>query len=243
LKDGVTVKGPTRLAGVYTGEEAGGLILSPRARALIDAVIEQFTYLGIFLVLFLGGVGAPIPEELPILAAGALAREGIIRWWIALPVCVFGVLSGDVVLYWVGHHWGVRILEWRVVRRVLSREREERLKAAYRRHGVKIVFTARHVMGLRAAAFLTAGISHVPFWKFLAVDAGASLLGVPAGFGLAYFFTDHVERIIADVHRIERWIALAGMVALAALIAVLAYRRDRALSVGRRPPGARSHML
>ena len=180
-------------------------------------------------MLFLGGLGVPIPEELPILAAGALAREQVIRWWIALPVCIIGVLSGDVVLYWVGHHWGERILDWQVVRRVLSPEREARLKAAYRRHGVKIVFTARHVMGLRAAAFLTAGISRVPFWKFLVVDAGASLLGVPAGFGLAYFFTDHLEPIKADVHRIERWAALAGMVALAALIAVLAYRRNREL--------------
>jgi membrane protein DedA with SNARE-associated domain len=221
--------GRTRLVGVYTEGEARGLNLSPRTRALIDAVIEQFTYLGIFLVLFLGGVGVPIPEELPILAAGALARTQIIRWWIALPVCIVGVLSGDVVLYWVGHHWGERILDWRVVRLVLSPEREERLKAAYRRHGVKIVFTARHVIGLRAAAFLTAGISHVPFWKFLAVDAGASMLGVPAGFGLAYFFTDRLEQILADVHRIERWAALAGMVALAALIAVLAYRRNREL--------------
>ena len=51
---------------------------------MINDFIEQFTYVGIFLVLFLGGLGVPIPEELPVLAAGALAHEGYMRAWVAL---------------------------------------------------------------------------------------------------------------------------------------------------------------
>src|SRR5215475_14752566 len=132
---------------------------------MVQTFIEEFTHLGIFLVLFLAGLGVPIPEEVPVLASGVLAHEGVVRWWLMLPVCVVGVLSGDVVLYWVGRHWGERVLAWRIVRFVLSPEREEALKAAYLRHGVKVIFTARHVMGLRAAAFLTAGIARVPFGR------------------------------------------------------------------------------
>ena len=189
--------------------------------------IEDFTYVGIFLVLFAAGLGVPIPEEAPIMAAGVLAHENVVRWWIALPVCLLGVLSGDVALYWVGHHWGERILDWRMVRYVLSREREERIMDTYRRHGVKIVFTARHVIGLRAAAFLTAGIAHVPFWKFMAVDAVAALVGVPAGFGIAFLFTDQLGRVMADVQRFERWLVLYALVALAAWLGYLAWRYNR----------------
>jgi membrane protein DedA with SNARE-associated domain len=194
---------------------------------MVQTFIEDFTHLGIFLILFAAGLGVPIPEEVPVLAAGVLAHEGVIRWWIALPVCIAGVLSGDIALYWIGHHWGERILEWRMVRYVLTREREERLMSAYRRHGVKIVFTARHVMGLRAAAFLTAGIAHVPFWKFLLVDAVAALVGVPVGFGIAFLFTDQLERVMADVHRFERWLVLYALVALAAWLAFLGWRQNR----------------
>jgi membrane protein DedA with SNARE-associated domain len=194
---------------------------------MVQTFIDNFTYLGIFLVLFGAGLGLPIPEEGTILAAGVLAHEQVVRWWIALPVCLLGVLSGDVVLYWVGHHWGEHILDWRLVRRVLSRSREERLMDAYRRHGVKIVFTARHVMGLRAAAFLTAGIAGIPFWKFLAVDAAAALIGVPIGFGIAVLFADQLERVMADVHRVERWLVLSALVALAAWLAYLAWRQNR----------------
>jgi len=194
---------------------------------MVEDIIEQFTYAGIFLVLFAAGLGVPIPEEAPVLAAGALAHAQVVRWWIALPVCVAGVVSGDVILYWVGRHWGDRVLEWRPVRRVLTKAREDHLLAAYRRHGVKIVFTARHVVGLRAAAFLTAGIARVPFWKFLVVDAAAALVGVPVGFGIAYLFSDQLERVLADVRSVERWIVLYALVALAAWLAWLAWRQSR----------------
>jgi membrane protein DedA with SNARE-associated domain len=153
----------------------------------LQEFVNNFTYLGIFAVLLLGGLGVPIPEEMPIIAAAVLSHGGIVRWRLALPVCLLGVLSGDMVLYWV----------------------------------------ARHVLGLRAAAFLTAGSSSVPFWKFVVADAGAALFGVPLTFGLAYFFTDQIKAIMADVHRAERWLALAGLMALVMVLVVGVWRWHR----------------
>jgi membrane protein DedA with SNARE-associated domain len=132
-----------------------------------------------------------------------------------------------MVLYWVGRLWGEQVLNWRLTRLVLSPAREQWLKAAYRRHALKTVVTARHVLGLRAAAFLTAGSSSVPFWKFVVADAGAALFGVPLTFGLAYFFTDQIKAIMADVHRAERWLALAGLMALVMVLVVGVWRWHR----------------
>ena len=194
---------------------------------MIASVIEQLRYVGLFLILFAAGLGLPVPEEVPIVAAGILSHTGVFRWWLALLVILAGVLAGDTVLYWVGHHWGERVLDWCAVRRVLSRKREEQLLASYRDHGVKILLTARHVVGLRAAAFLTAGIARVPFWKFLALDAAAAGIGVPVSFGLAYVFADQVHEVLRDVHRLERWLALLGVAAVAAWLVVGAYHRSR----------------
>jgi membrane protein DedA with SNARE-associated domain len=194
---------------------------------LVAELIERFTYLGIFLVLFMAGLGVPIPEEAPILAAGVLASQEVIRWWLGLAVCFVGVLSGDIVLYWVGHHWGERILEWRIMRFVLTPEREKVVTEAYHRHGVKIVFTARFVAGFRAAAFLTAGIARIPFWKFLLVDTIGAVIGVPLGFGVAYLFSDQLPAILHGVHRVERIVGLAVLVLLAAGIGYAAYRKSR----------------
>ena len=199
----------------------------------LQEFVDNFTYLGVFAVLLLGSLGVPIPEEMPIIAAAVLSHEGIVRWWLALPVCLLGVLSGDMVLYWVGRHWGEQVLNWRMVRLVLTPAREQWLKAAYRRHALKTVVTARHVMGLRAAAFLTAGIARVSFWKFVVADAGAAVLGVPLVFGLAYFFTDQIKAVMADVHRAERWLGLAVLLALATILAVGVWRWNR--RVGKEP--------
>ncbi|HEV3347946.1 MAG TPA: DedA family protein, partial [Methylomirabilota bacterium] len=65
---------------------------------MLQELLQRFTYLGILAALLLGSLGVPIPEEMPIVAAGILSHEGLARWWLALPVCVLGVLAGDVVL-------------------------------------------------------------------------------------------------------------------------------------------------
>jgi membrane protein DedA with SNARE-associated domain len=194
---------------------------------MLQELLQRFTYLGILAALLLGSVGVPIPEEMPIVAAGILSHQGLARWWLALPVCVLGVLAGDVVLYWAGRRWGERLLRWRVVRYVLTRARADWLKAAYREHAMKTVAMARHVTGLRAAAFLTAGIARVPFWKFILADAAAAAVTVPLAFGLAYFFTHQINAILADVHRVERWLALAGLVAVAGALIAYSVRGNR----------------
>ena len=71
----------------------------------LQEIVDNFTYLGIFGVLLLGTLAVPIPEGMPIIAAAVLSHEGIVRSWLALRViCLLGVLSGDMVLYWVGRH-------------------------------------------------------------------------------------------------------------------------------------------
>jgi membrane protein DedA with SNARE-associated domain len=82
-------------------------------------------------------------------------------------------------------------------------------------------------MGLRAAAFLTAGIARVPFWKFLAADTGAALVSVPFGFFLAFLFADQVEQVFADVHRLERWLVLAVLVLIAVWVTIAVHRRGQ----------------
>ena len=195
----------------------------------LQGFVDHFTYLGIFAVLLLGSLGVPIPEEMAIIAAAVLSHEGIVRWWLALPVCLLGVLSGDIVLYWVGRYWGENVLNWPTVRLVLTPTRVQWLQAAYRRNAIKTIVTARLVMGLRAAAFLTAGMARVPFWKFIVTDTGAAALGVPFLFGLAYFFMDEITAIVADVRRVERWLALAGLLVLAVVLVISVWRGRRDL--------------
>src|SRR5437870_5126869 len=74
----------------------------------------------------------------------------------------------------------------------------------------------------------------VPFWKFFATDAGAALLGVPTGFGVAYFFTDQVVGLVADVRRVERWIGLAIVLIVALALTLVTWRTRRRITLERK---------
>ncbi len=86
-----------------------------------------------------------------------------------------------------------------------------------RRHGA-----AHH--GIPRRRVSDRGQANVPFWKFVVADVGAALFGVPVVFGLSYFFTDQIKAIMTDVHRAERWLGLAGLLALAALLVAGVWR-------------------
>ncbi len=193
---------------------------------MIERLIASSPYIGIYVALCLGGIGLPIPEEVPIVTAGVLAHQRVVRWWFALATCIAGVVTGDLVLYWTGRQWGERVLDLPLVGRLLDVKRRDSLEAAYRRNGMLIVFAARHVIGLRAAAFLTAGIVRLPFWKFIVADGAAIAYGVPLNFAIAYFFTAHLRVILDDVRRIESWLALVLLVGGATWISFALWRRS-----------------
>jgi membrane protein DedA with SNARE-associated domain len=195
---------------------------------MLTQLIGHFTYPGVFVVLLVSGLGVPIPEELPIAIAAMMARWEVMRWQGALLACMGGALAGDVVLYWVGRHFGRRILRWPTVRRrVLTPAREARIMEAYRRHGLKFLVVARLVMGLRSAAFLTAGLVRVPFLWFFLVDVVAVLVSVPLTFGVAYAVADSVAVAVARVRELQLWIAGAVLLIAAAWLVVLLRRRPR----------------
>src|SRR4029077_690426 len=111
-------------------------------------------YLGIALILILGGLGLPIPEEAPIIVAAVLTRNGTLSGPLAIAGCLGGVLIGDMVVYLLGFFYGEKVLSLRLTRRLLTRQREAQIKGYFHRHGFKILVSGRFVPGLRPPALL-----------------------------------------------------------------------------------------
>ena len=106
--------------------------------------LEQGSYLGIMLFLTLTGLGLPIPEEVPIVAAGVASRAGALHWWYALPACLIGALLGDSLMYAIGRFFGARFLrEHRFLSGFLTEEREQKIELLIQQHGIKAFFVAR----------------------------------------------------------------------------------------------------
>ncbi len=160
---------------------------------LAGDLILKFGYFGIFLVLVLGGLGLPVPEEAPIILAAVLTRKGTMHWIPALGSCFAGVLVGDFVVYFLGFFYGEKVLSLPLTRKFLTRAREAQIKGYFHRHGVKILILGRFAVGFRTAAYLTAGILRLPTLKLFLTDLCAASFSTLLMFGLGYAFASKVE--------------------------------------------------
>lgn len=164
-------------------------------------------YASIFFGLFFTGVGLPpVPEEAGILyAAGLTALHPEVRWWLAWPLAGLGIMAADVVLYGIGRATGPRVFEFRLVRRVISPERRERIERKFAAHGIKILLLARLLPPLRTGIFIMAGAIRFSFLKFLIADLIYAVVGV----GILFFAG---QWVIAGIDWVtERFTALTGI--------------------------------
>ncbi len=117
---------------------------------MVDLWLEHGSYLGIFLVLVLTGCGLPLPEEVPIIAAGVASSLGKLNPWIALAACLAGALCGDSMLYLIGYQFGRNLVRAHPrLAHLLHAEREAKMEEYINRYGLRVLFGARFLVLIR----------------------------------------------------------------------------------------------
>jgi len=176
--------------------------------------LAKYTYLAMLVVLTAAGLGIPVSEDLTLLLAGALAGSGVTRLLPTVAGGYLGVLLGDLLIYHWGRKLGPGAYNHPRVRKHLSPERLEKLRAHFGRHGFLTVVVGRHTPLLRAPIFFLAGASGVPLWKFLLADGLSAAVTVPLVTSLGYFFGDHLDEIRRKLHGLELAAAAVILVAV-----------------------------
>jgi len=170
-------------------------------------------YLGIFIALVGSTTFLPVPEELPVIAAGVLCGHSDaeyandrdnperLRWWVMLPVVFVGAVIGDAVLYAIGRRWGPWLLdrEW-VKRKLLSAEQRGKIEKKFAKNGVAVLLGVRLLPGIRGWVFVIAGSVRLPFWQFVLADAIYAIPIVNLMFWTAYWFTDQIMVLVNQVN-------------------------------------------
>lgn len=202
---------------------------------MYDYVLQFFShgtsaYGGIVLLLVLTGAGLPIPEEIPVLAAGVLSGNGTLQVGLAFVSCLIGALAGDCVMYSLGRYFGRSLLRERHwFAPYLTPEREALIEEHISRHGLKVFFLARFLVGLRSPVFLAAGILRVPFRRFIAIDLFCATVVISFFFSLGYIFANQIRAWLEAIRQAEY--ALTGsvlaVIAVAGLYCYLRRRRAR----------------
>jgi membrane protein DedA with SNARE-associated domain len=201
---------------------------------LFDIPIDHISYLGIIAILVLSGTGLPIPEEVPVVAAGIASSVGTLNPWWAFAACLLGALGGDAVLYAIGYHFGHSLLTRHPrFAHLLHAEREARIEQMIRRHEVKVFFLSRFMVGVRAPVYLAAGVLRIPFHRFLLIDAFCATTVVGLFFGLSYAYG---HRLTSFIRQSEIWLTASVAVLVCAAVCVFFWTRRRRTRSGASKP-------
>jgi membrane-associated protein len=119
-------------------------------------------------------VGFVLPGEAAAVLGGVAASRGNVSLTVMCAVVVAAAILGDSVGYGIGDHYGVRLLELRPLHRRGTHIDAARSMLA--RRGGPAVFAGRFVAFLRATMPFLAGISHMPYLRFLAYNAAGGLV-------------------------------------------------------------------
>ena len=178
----------------------------------MEHVVDQYGLTFLFLIVALESAGVWVPGETALIAAGVLASRGHFSIAAVISVAAVGAILGDNVGYWIGRRYGRKLfLRFRRLEPLLPRG--ERF---FRRHGGKAVFLARFVAGVRVTGAWMAGISHMPWWRFLFWNAAGGIAWAAAVGLVAYY----LGRAAADLISEYGLIGGGAVVGLVVIVAV-----------------------
>lgn len=128
----------------------------------------------LFVLLFLCGIGAPISQDILLLAAATLPLAAVPL----LVVAWLGLLAGDALTFYLGHHYGARWVRRPWAARFVPPDRLPAMEAFMRRFGAPFTLVTRFLPGQRNTLFFVAGTLRLPYRTFFLWDGVAAALHV-----------------------------------------------------------------
>jgi membrane protein DedA with SNARE-associated domain len=182
---------------------------------LLMGLFVAYGYWIVFTAILLDNAGLPIPGELLLLAFGVVAKSGHLDLVVGLAVAATAALVGDSLGYWIGRLGGARVLA--------RMGRTPRFTPGH----ASVVF-GRFVVGARVLLAPLAGVSRMPFTRFLAFDAIGCLV-----WASAFILIGYASGMSLEV--MQQGLRVMSVAVQSTLIAVLAaWGLSRLVAVRRR---------
>lgn len=185
-------------------------------------ILDHYGYLAVGGLVMLEDFGVPVPGETILIAAAVYAGTGRLNIVAVVLVGIIAAIIGDNIGYAIGR-FGGHSLVLRFGKYVfLTQERLDKTEKFFDRHGGKVVTIARFVEGLRQANGIVAGITEMPWAKFVAFNALGALLWVSFWSSVGFFAGNN---IIPIYNSITHYSLIFGLVLLVVVLALLLRHR------------------
>ena len=152
----------------------------------IHYILNHSPAAGLFVLLVLGGLGLPFPEDATLILCGAFIATGVATPAHALFASYSGLILMDLFLYHIGRKYGTMLTEHKRFRKIITREKLLRLEEKFSRWGGLFLLAGRQLVGLRSQVFVVSGVLRMPYAKFLAIDMVSALISMGIMVGIGY---------------------------------------------------------
>jgi membrane protein DedA with SNARE-associated domain len=180
-------------------------------------------YFVLFGLLFACGLGLPLPEDIPLICAGALIANGKMHFITAAITAWCGIIGGDCMLYTMGKKLGLEITRVPFVGRHLTKTRIQRVERLFEKYGTGVVFIGRMFAGIRGAMVVAAGAIRFNFATFIVADG----LGAVVSGGFFMFVGHWLGKNLSEekIIRFKHLFAGGGLIVAALFVGWILWRR------------------
>ena len=201
------------------------------------ALLHQFGYGFVFLLLTLEATGLPLPGETVMVGAALYAaRTHHLALLPLFVVAAGGAVAGGIIGYTIGRRFGPALLDRYGPR--IGFDADRRLLGRYllQRNGAAFVFWARFVAVLRSVAGILAGVNAMNTRRFMLFNALGGIVWTGLYCCGAYLLGHEITRIAGVAGPV------LGITAVAVLIAAVVFIRrheGRLITLARSAEGSR----
>ncbi|WP_139998623.1 DedA family protein [Paenibacillus paridis] len=182
---------------------------------LLLSIIEEIGYFALFLVLCLGLIGLPIPNEAVVMTGGALAESGVLSPIPAFMMTFLGICSAMTFGYSIGRFAGSKLTVWFSSKKNISKfvEKSEQLSERYGGYAISLSLCLPF---LRHVTPYVMGMNRMAYKRFAIFAYPSALIWTLIYFFIGSVVGDQVQDLSNHIYQYGTWIiyVLAAVVVL-----------------------------
>lgn len=194
--------------------------------------LHSYGSLALFVLLAMGIIALPVPEESLMVLAGILMSQGTLNIPSTIAAATLGSITGISVSYLVGKTAGYYVFHRYGAWIGLTEERLEKAHQWFKKFGKWALFIGYFIPGVRHFTGLSAGASNLEYHLFALFAYMGACVWVALFLSVGYFFGNYglsyMENL--DIENLEIGLdeaIFAGLVLLAACLLLFTLRKNK----------------